>query len=57
MAAKIPLERLSASARVRAFLGEFIKEKARADRDELLYVIVDQAVRAVGAKTTAPVKK
>ena len=38
-------------------MGEFIKEKARADRDELLYVIVDQAVRAVGAKTTAPVKK
>jgi hypothetical protein len=37
-------------------MGEIIKEKARADRDELLYVIVDQAVRAVGTKTTAPVK-
>jgi len=38
-------------------MGEIIKQKARADRDELLYVIVDQAVRAVGTKTTAPVKK
>jgi len=37
-------------------MGAIIKEKARADRDELLYVIVDQAVRAVGTKTTAPVK-
>ena len=37
-------------------MGELIKEKARADRDELLYVVVDQAVRAVGTKTTAPVK-
>jgi hypothetical protein len=35
-------------------MGEIIKEKARADHDELLYVIVDQAVRAVGTKTTAP---
>ena len=34
-------------------MGEMIKEKARADRDELLYVVVDQAVRAVGTKTTA----
>ena len=33
-------------------MGEIIKEKARADHDELLYVIVDQAVRAVGTKTT-----
>jgi hypothetical protein len=32
-------------------MGEIIKEKARADHDELLYVIVDQAVRAVGTKT------
>ena len=38
-------------------MGEIIKEKARADHDELLYVIVDQAVRAVGTKTAAPVKK
>ena len=38
-------------------MGEVIKQKARADRDQLLYVIVDQAVRAVGAKTTAAAKK
>jgi hypothetical protein len=31
-------------------MGELIKEKARADRDQLLYVVVDQAVRAVGTK-------
>jgi hypothetical protein len=37
-------------------MGELIKEKARADHEELLYVIVDQAVRAVGTKTTAPLK-
>lgn len=34
-------------------MGEMIKEKARADHDQLLYVIVDQAVRAVGTKATA----
>lgn len=38
-------------------MGEIIKEKARADHDQLLYVIVDQAVRAVGTKTAASVKK
>ncbi|HEY3824449.1 MAG TPA: hypothetical protein VGL82_07810 [Bryobacteraceae bacterium] len=38
-------------------MGEFIKEKARADHDQLLYVVVDQAVRAVGARAAAPVKK
>jgi hypothetical protein len=38
-------------------MGEIIKEKARADHDELLYVIVDQAVRAVGVKTTPSEKK
>lgn len=37
-------------------MGEMIKEKARADHDQLLYVIVDQAVRAVGTKTTANAK-
>jgi hypothetical protein len=31
-------------------MGEIIKEKARADHDQLLYVIVDEAVRAVGTK-------
>lgn len=31
-------------------MGEMIKEKARADRDQLLYVVVDEAVRAVGTK-------
>jgi hypothetical protein len=38
-------------------MGEIIKEKARADHDELLYVIVDQAVRAVAIKTPASEKK
>lgn len=31
-------------------MGELIKEKARADHDQLLYVVVDEAVRAVGVK-------
>ena len=38
-------------------MGEIIKQKARADHDQLLYVIVDQAVRTVGAKTTSAAKK
>ncbi len=38
-------------------MGEIIKQKARADHDQLLYVIVDQAVRSVGVKTTAAAKK
>ena len=38
-------------------MGEMIKQKARADHDQLLYVIVDQAVRAVGVKATAAAKK
>jgi hypothetical protein len=38
-------------------MGEIIKQKARADHDQLLYVVVDQAVRTVGAKTTAAAKK
>jgi hypothetical protein len=38
-------------------MGEMIKQKARADHAQFLYVIVDEAVRAVGAKTTAAVKK
>jgi hypothetical protein len=38
-------------------MGEMIKEKARADHDQLLYVIVDEAVRAVGTKPTAPAKQ
>ncbi len=38
-------------------MGEMIKEKARTDHDQLLYSIVDQAVRAVGTKTAATVKK
>ena len=38
-------------------MGEIIKQKARADHDQLLYVIVDQAVRTVGAKATAAAKK
>jgi hypothetical protein len=38
-------------------MGEIIKQKAQADHDQLLYVVVDQAVRAVGAKTTAAAKK
>ena len=38
-------------------MGEIIKEKARADHDQLLYAIVDEAVRAVGAKTAASAKR
>ena len=38
-------------------MGEMIKEKARADHDQLLYVVVDQAVRAVGTKTNSAVQK
>jgi len=38
-------------------MGEIIKEKARADHDQLLYVIVDEAVRAVGTKTTGSANK
>lgn len=34
-------------------MGEMIKVKARADRDQLLYAVVDQAVRTLGTKTTA----
>lgn len=34
-------------------MGELIKEKARADHDQLLYAIVDEAVRAVGTKDQA----
>ena len=33
--------------------GEFIKEQARQDHDQLLYAVVDQAVRKVG-KPAAP---
>ena len=38
-------------------MGEIIKEKAKADHNQLLYVIVDQAVRAVGTKATTPTTK
>ena len=38
-------------------MGEIIKEKAKTDHDQLLYVIVDEAVRAVGTKTTASAKQ
>ena len=38
-------------------MGEIIKEKARADHDQLLYVIVDQAVRSVGTKAMTPAAK
>jgi hypothetical protein len=37
-------------------MGELIKEKARTDRDQLLYVVVDEAVRAVGTKNESPGK-
>jgi hypothetical protein len=33
-------------------MGEMIKEKAKADHDQLLYVVVDEAVRAVGKPVT-----
>jgi hypothetical protein len=38
-------------------MGEIIKEKARADHDQLLYVVVDEAVRAVGTRNAAAAKK
>jgi hypothetical protein len=37
-------------------MGEIIKKRAQADHDQLLYVVVDQAVRAVGTKATAQAK-
>ncbi len=33
--------------------GEYIKKQARGDRDQLLYEIVDRAVRKYGTKPTA----
>jgi hypothetical protein len=36
--------------------GEYIKAQAKADHDQLLYVIVDRAVRMYGAKSTAAAK-
>lgn len=33
--------------------GQLIKARAKADRDQLLYVIVDEAVRRVGTKSPA----
>lgn len=33
--------------------GEYIKDKAKQDHDQLLYAIVDQAVRQVGTETPA----
>jgi hypothetical protein len=38
-------------------MGAIIKQKARADHDQLLYVIVDEAVRAVGTKATSTATK
>jgi hypothetical protein len=38
-------------------MGLMIKTKAEADRNQLLYVIVDQAVRAVGTKPTTTASK
>jgi hypothetical protein len=38
-------------------MGQIIKDKARVDADELLYVIVDQAVRGVAGKSTAQAHK
>jgi hypothetical protein len=34
--------------------GEYIKAKAKADHDQLLYAIVDASVRHVGTKAPAP---
>jgi hypothetical protein len=33
--------------------GEYIKEQAKMDRDQLLYAVVDQAVRKVGTPASA----
>jgi hypothetical protein len=38
-------------------MGLMIKTKAQADRNQLLYVIVDEAVRAVGTKPTTTAAK
>ena len=38
-------------------MGLMIKNKAHADRSQLLYVIVDEAVRAVGTKPTTTASK
>jgi hypothetical protein len=38
-------------------MGEMIKQKAKADHDQLLYVIVDEAVRAVGTKAGPTARK
>ena len=37
-------------------MGVMIKTRAKADHDQLLYVIVDQAVRTLGVKATAAAK-
>ena len=37
-------------------MGLMIKTKTQADHDQLLYVIVDQAVRAVGTQPTTATK-
>ena len=37
-------------------MGMMIKTRAKADHDELLYAIVDQAVRTLGVKVTASAK-
>lgn len=38
-------------------MGLLIKTKAKADRDQLLYVVVDQAVRSVGTKAAMTAAK
>ena len=37
-------------------MGTMIKTRAKADHDQLLYAIVDEAVRTVGTKATASAK-
>jgi hypothetical protein len=38
-------------------MGEMIKTRAKTDHDQLLYAIVDQAVRTLGVKTVASAAK
>ena len=37
-------------------MGMMIKTRAKADHDQLLYAIVDQAVRTLGVKASASAK-
>ncbi len=48
--------RLPDSAAAGRRMGMMIKTRAKADHDQLLYAIVDEAVRTIGVKATASAK-